>query len=1631
MSTPLSPKDMQGIQDDLLSGNLEISQLPAETVKAMESHWAQNPNAMAGADPDKLAAMTATRDSMAQSGSFTDSWAFKPIEWLGSKMYTVYSNSVSPLMTANATTIHDMIYGIQEKDIAGGSFVDYWDSLHDISPGQAIWMLGMNNEELAKRGLSFGDITKDAKMARAGKYHDERTVTDPTGTRTRKEEYFDQGAAKYATGTTDLAVSLLIDPFVLAGKAAGGLRAATYVKPVAGEVAKAGGSFDKLATSSNFENMHADIMKIKAKNPDTAAQVIRDHFTPIKKSANGDNLARLLSQAKDGDEVASVLRISMGDAMGYSGLQSKNMALAYQANQAQQRFTGLGANWSTQTDAWKASPHGVRIKAYMDNQEQLINKLNADTGVIDGKLAAFNSISNLRYNKVTSAIGMKLKGTNLGEGIYRDVRSQGVIKGTTNLVYNSSVAFPIRVARSFNDIKPTAFIDIHGENSYLELQETLKEAKVLDRNTRDAHVARYIEATPNERPQVLMQIEHDATGRIADKYGIERDVARDLYDDFAARRFAGQQTAGKGKMYGTATLPDPTNPALSYRVAEISPDGVRTMATPIFDTQLANNHAMIDFGVFETLIKNDGKALTKLRNQFDPKTGELWYHAGNVADILGTTWKFAQLFRLGYAPRALADDFLGQTARFGAIAMAGRTARGAKAMTGQISTSHFVEGVANRLTNGTWTGSTNRAANEAMKIQHDMMSTHLNELGRQHTAARIEIEGRKAAGKDTTQYDAQLADINDEIFNTENTVGSLSNSIKYLSAGDRNVTEGRQVFDASFGGTQGGLYKDLSAGHRNVTNMMGSGSDWYLKQMRHGQWEEVSAATQGVERHTAAWERKINDQIAQSSIGKQALMGKNERELATWMRTDAEGIKYRKDIGHATMPDMELARRVKAEVDMTMNPEVPGMNLLRQQALEGTLKMDDLLEAVPVQLRPSVNAESFKYATGQGPTAQLVDKAVTGFYTVANQLPATKLLRNPLFAQQYKASIAEQAQRLRAQGVHHVDDPLRQTMQENARRQALQDVKKYTFTMDHETKMAFQMRHFGAFFGAQAESWNRWSRIIADKPETLARVAQVYGAPARVGMVTDSSGQVVDAAGQSTDPLTGEKKLVKYSDRKVLFQVPEYLGGKKLNKFLGLDENAKLTVPMSSLELVLNHGDGAMPVGAGPFVQIGVNHFAKDDPGISDWSQKMGILPFGPQDSVMDFINPNTGKKLADSGDDMGETKQRAVLYMMQAEHFKFENGMRDTEPTWKELADRADRWMMFRTVMAFSLPVSVNGQDPYQFFRDEFKSMQKIDPAGADEAFHDKYGDSFYGFSQSMSTNNTGLRPTVEGVKMGKRYSDLVNKVGPEYAGLIVGEDGDGEFSQGAYYYQKNHGIDVAGNKTDRTAMSAREAFAASKVSLGWMQYRTSMDEINAQLYDRGLTSYDDPGAEDLKNTRDGVIQALSTEKRVNGEANEYYNPQWVADFKTLDGDKYDRRAANMRQIVDDPELWSKAYHPDTETVGVRSDIFSLKQYLIQRGNMNKVLADRDAQGGSADITASSNADLKQSFTQMTMSLIEKDTKFGRLHSTWFATDMGFNQGTLYSPEENAAMDAGTGTATQANMYASQALLKETLNGQ
>jgi hypothetical protein len=414
--------------------------------------------------------------------------------------------------------------------------------------------------------------------------------------------------------------------------------------------------------------------------------------------------------------------------------------------------------------------------------------------------------------------------------------------------------------------------------------------------------------------------------------------------------------------------------------------------------------------------------------------------------------------------------------------------------------------------------------------------------------------------------------------------------------------------------------------------------------------------------------------------------------------------------------------------------------------------------------------------------------------------------------------------------------------------------------------------------------------------------------------------------------------------------------------------------------------------------------------------QKLGILPFGPTESNTQAWLPNWLRK-AEAGDTMSGAYQQNLWYIMQAEDYKYREGLRKTAPTWKEISDRATRQSWMKVLFAATLPISMQAKDPYQFFRDQYKQMQDVNFDTADQQFYDKYGDSAYTFSKSLSKNNSGLKPTAESVQMSKYYQDLISKTGPEWAGLVVGAEGEGIYSNGAFYYEKTHSTDPATGQTMRGKMSAREGLQQANLARGWQQYNGEMNRIYSELYAAGFQSFDDPGAEQIKAEKTALVQVLSSPQTLDDQGNlvknEYYNADWSKAYNSFDLNYYDRAIPALKQIVNDPEIWSKAVNPDG-SVGMRSDIYRLKTYLSYRDDAKRALLLRDNAGGSADINAAENADIKQQWDSMVLELIQQDTKFGDLFNRYLSRDMGYDKNTVQAEADTGSLGQFQGDVNQ-----------------
>ena len=1621
MAGDVSPKDLQTLQDGLIDGMITPENLPGNVRDKVYQYMGgrgidmSNPNSQI--TQAQLAALKQQRE--ANDGGIFDSKIFKPIEWIGSKLYQAYSATVSPAVSfagiEMSTFLNDMNpTGYQGKDYMhdqGMGFSDAWELAHHISPGQSWTLLTQTPGERQKAGVLPQDILKQEREVAKGTFRGTVSAADPFGTMTNLDKYFSDGPAKYVSGAADLGISWEADPLVLGGKAAGAAKLGLITRPVAGQIAKETAqvtrgapaltpeiansmAWDNFTSKQPFQKLTDHFMKIKSANSDTAAAVMLREPT-LRKSANGPAVASLLSQAKDQTEVANVLRVTMGDNVANEALKVQNGELAYQIDQVQSRLSNTSTYYNGLSDAEKISPMGLRAKSLMDAQTRDIATLDAQSRIVSDKIDAFGTLGNMNFNRVTTPAGLKIRNAWEQSRQWQPMKDGGFIGSRVNNIYSLSLGGVVKLAHTYNDIKPTHYIDLNDDQGYKQLNASLTDVKSLTPQARDMYVSQYLNASAAERPMVLQTIEQKIARNIVDRYNlrtgedISHEVADGLYREIAAKRGAAQGSM-RNEQFGTTSVADPNNPGLTLRVDEITPDGGKTVVTPLLRSQMANGHSMMDFKLFEKAINANASTWQKALNQ----SGNAWTKIVALPEYVGTIWKFSQLFRLGYGPRALSDDALGQIARFGPMAMMDRAIKGGKY---------------------SWEG-LRRAAMpdnyfEAAHVTRSNLEIQISDLEKQQQRIQQDMTLARNEGRnhDVVAHQDELNVNMDMLADVRNTYADMDSLVKGGQA-MKHQEVGGQLFAPAYAGAQGGLFRDLASGEKNFQNMMGSSADMYLNQLRRMNWEQLSPAKHGADVHMEAWLKVVNQQVAHDELAVGYLKGKTPDQLERWLNTP-EGVAYKRDHQIAQhLPHDQLVDRVTSQVDEWLNPAFPAGDAIRQAAARGEVT-EDMLKQIPEPNRPLVNGQALSYARGGHAAMKAMDRFMSGFYNIMGNMPAKYLLRNPLFAQRYGVHLRDLMETSGKSGATHITEDLRLQMESAARKRALDDVKKTTFTMDYETKMSYMLRNFGAFFGAQQESWNRWARIISDKPDILPRVAQVMGAPTRAGVTTDQNGYKIAPDGTVTMP-DGSKRLVPYNERNMVIQVPDHLGGKAFKKFFGLDKNATFNIPMSTANIILNHGDGPIPVSAGPYVQIAADHIAKNSPKVADMFQQLGILPFGVNDSELETFLPNWYRK-SEQGDPMSDSYQQNLFYIMQAENYKYMEGLRKTKPTWTEIDSRAKKQSLMKTLFAMTLPISLQARDPYDFFRQQYRAMQKVDPDTADQRFYDKFGDAAFVFSQSLSKNNSGLRPTAEAVHMSKYYQDLITKVGPEYAGLIVGADQEGKYSNGAYHYELTHATDPASGKPMREKMSARDAMAQANLAKGWMQYKSQMNTIYAELYQQGFQSFDDPGAEDLKLQKQAAVAVLSEPQIVNENgdlvSNPYYNADWSKAYNQLDVNYFDRQAVALKQVVNDPEIWSKAVNPDG-SIGMRSDIYWLKSYLAYRDDAKRALLLRKADGGSSDINAQENADIKGQWNSMVVAMIQQSTTFGDLFTRYLSRDMGFDQNTVQQEQTAGTLGQFTG---------------------
>jgi hypothetical protein len=562
--------------------------------------------------------------------------------------------------------------------------------------------------------------------------------------------------------------------------------------------------------------------------------------------------------------------------------------------------------------------------------------------------------------------------------------------------------------------------------------------------------------------------------------------------------------------------------------------------------------------------------------------------------------------------------------------------------------------------------------------------------------------------------------------------------------------------------------------------------------------------------------------------------------------------------------------------------------------------------------------------------------------------------------------LMDQELRVRAaqgKGEHLTPDELNQLMLKSDKL-ARKDMTQIVYD-PNRTTASEALRFIAPFYSAHADGLARWGGLIAEKPQALGRLAQIYNAPVAANMVTDTQGNLVDQNGEAAihDPSTGKiigKKFIPIQDRVLQLKAPWADKG-----------SGTVPIKLQAMNTVLP-GDPWWNPGSGPIVQIAGSQIAKASPQTGDFLQWAKILPYGPSGSMTDAITPKYVKSLwaafqADDPDN--EAYQKAYLAIWNKKQQEFhEHG---TKFSTKEIENEAKQFLFLDVLEAWGSPAQTQSTPltgtPYQFFVDQLAQLRKIDPENANDLFLSKFGSDYSGFTASLS-KSMGIAATISADRQAEKYKDEI-AADPDMAAFYVGDVyNGGPFSSAVYAKQLDQNF---GASKAREKIPAEQAIEKSQVTTGWSEYSAAKTALDSLLIRNGFKSYSQKGAEEFN---------LAKRKLVVGISQNY--PAWGEAFNVTDRGKIPNRIRSFELAVSDEKLSNDP---------MRRDIPALKEYLGGRQFFRSALAARGLSKVSYDVNGvptGEAADIGAAWDQFRMGLVNSNLMFGDLYNRYLSND-------------------------------------------
>lgn len=1490
-----------------------------------------------------LTATTAAQEAQAQQDAANQKdkskgWSLtNPFQDIGQAWHDVETHTIGPALTGLNTAITyaikrpittaalyggHVMYGAETGDkpnwslAQGSTWAQAWNESAHISPGNAITLDANNTPNKL--------LMNDASYAPGYKIVDPLDEAARTDYMKGKAAPGKQKPNFNQSGGIDAVIDWYGDPSNHISRIAGVLRGAKDAPILAGE--STASKLDKLKSPSG------QAFDVAAASGKLDYATIAEHPL-VKGSAYAANpnrytAAALITAAKTPQEVNLIRQVMAGIPAALSGvttmagdtessakaldkLADVSPGLAAQASNATMPLDigekyAMTASDEASRDQWLQKVSTTKIKAAQD----AIN-MDPETAAKVAKL-----FGQQKAVTKTSAITNKLAEMK-GAGKYANTRDVSAL----HVIHNAMYAYPVRIYQSLSDRVP-GLIN-HNEDSAVEYARSwLNKSATLSPEEKVAYTQKYASASVADRQRTWANIENEVYQKVGDRFGLPSDQMTKI---LSTTRKKGQSIfmAAKSRAYGNLSLPG------------MDPEGVlpstdeTVIAHPQLITQLENGaQPLANLSQLENALErmSDTGLLAPVRNAYAASKDTLGYLLDNVYGL----WKPATLMTGHRAFNHIGDDFLRGVAKIGAMG----------------SLDNVREGAGNFLRN-------NYARLSKNGVVNNVMAKHEAALG----WAKADYEGLLNQYK--TQRSWGVNNIPDAIRITPADLQAkkdLYNGLKglkldfipekhRLGTGTFNIPGSGDTWDEAFGGPNADYMRWLTSSHPTFGSYMDGAARMThaVSSAARGKGFATIKAVDNPARHTEAYVHYIRNQMLPDPAANQIVKGASLDDVAKWMKNTSDGRSYMKalHVGDADVKVNELATMVK-----TYLPN-DGM---RDMAAAGKFNAKTIESYLPdAANRPDINANVAALVHGgDGPT-NILKKASNQIMHWTGTLPDDIIVRHPLYNNLYKARLTDHVQSWMSDtGQTLLDNKTKDLLVSAAHKGARKDLQNLVYDVSRFNDMGHTLRFVSPFFNAWFNAMSSWSKLIAENPGLLGRAYQAK--------------RILWNSPFTIDNRTGDKANVNtpWDETSFVLHMPGPLA-KAMGGMGEIPLDAKTLVSPTYLDAIGNPGFG-------PLVSIPANQIVKDHPSLMndavirsmlnnmvDKNSMQQLLPSGVNDVV------GLSHLLVGSPDSSSQYANN-VWSIYQEQYYDYLNGQRATAPKWGSVETTA-KWLTAVDLFANRLsPLGFKPAANHEFISEEYKRMLDTDPKNATQDLYDKYGKAGMMFSQSLSSNPTGIQATIGAAKAVNKYKGLLSQF-PELGAVIVGPEGNGSYDQMAYDWQIAAGL--------RTKLTPQEAATQEQTNLGWAQYDQINSYVQGQLAAAGIQSINDPRAVTMKALLTNYVAATGDDSPNEPR----YNPSFYNNYGSFNANQYQTRMQALAHVAQDPSLLANP---------ARSDIRSLNKWVQLRDTFYAALQQRP----SKSLSAAANSDLAQSYDSQMAGLMQADTKFAGLYDRYLRKD-------------------------------------------